>query len=164
MFDTLDKHISNIAESMARRVNRRRVITRGIKGGFALVAGLALGQLSNLKEAFAVTCTCNWAGGSGNANCPNVGGCPAQGCPSGCSICTTSSGCGTICNYASGFWVSCTGLGSCGKGYRLCRDCNCNGCNYICTCLSATICNFCCSKKELEESLRQFGLVASLVH
>ncbi|SRR5229473_3638815 len=107
MLEKLDEHISELSESIARTMNRRQLLTRTVKGVFATAAGLTLAQFTNLKSAFAITCTCMWAGGSGNANCPHTSGCPGginPPCPSGCVTCTTSSGCGTICNYPGGSW------------------------------------------------------------
>ncbi len=162
MSDAIDKYLSETTESIARQMNRRRVLSRGIKGGFALVAGITLGQFSNLKSAFAAPyCSCDWA--YGHVNCSGSGGyCSGTSCPSGCSVCTTSSGCGTICNYPGGRWVSCTGFGTCGRGYKLCTDCNCNACRYVCTCLSSIVCLNCCTKTELQESLQ--SLAASPAH
>jgi hypothetical protein len=142
MLDTIDNIIGQLAESSARLLDRRQLLSRTAKGIVATIAGIALGQIIGVGEALAA-CTCNWAGGGSNANCPHwsypcpIGG---AGCPSGCSVCTTSSGCGTICNYSNGQWLSCNGLGSCGTGFRMCTDCACPNCSYICTCLSNCIC------------------------
>ncbi len=159
MLEKLDEHISELSESIARTMNRRQLLTRTVKGVFATAAGLTLAQFTNLKSAFAITCTCMWAGGSGNANCPHTSGCPGginPPCPSGCVTCTTSSGCGTICNYPGGSWVSCSGFGPCGMGYK-CHS----SCSYpnVCTCLSPIICYNCCTRKAVEEEMRRIGAV-----
>jgi hypothetical protein len=162
MLEEMDKYISSLSESVARSMDRRQILKKGIKGVFAATAGMALGQFANIKNAFAVTCTCNWAGGSGNANCPKSSGCPlgsSAGCPTGYSVCTSSSGCGTICNWPGGRWVSCTGLGTHGHGYKLCTDCNNSGCADVCTCLSGIICYNCSTQKEVEEEMRRLGVV-----
>jgi hypothetical protein len=92
MLQELDNHISILSESVARGLSRRRFFSWVAKGVVAISAGLALGTLADLKNAFAScdsvgNCTCHWAGGSGNANCPRVGGCPTGAggvyCPSG---------------------------------------------------------------------------------
>lgn len=146
MLDEFDKKISVLSESIARGLNRRQLLSRAAKGMAATAAGLALSQLTNLKSAFAVTCTCSWYGGSGNANCPQAGGCPGGHCPSSCSTCASPT-CG--CPWQYGEWVSCSGLGRCGTGFEVCTDCHCNGCNYLCTCLSQCICcSPCCQTPQ----------------
>jgi len=165
MFEKLDEHISELSELIARTVNRRQLLARTVKGVFATAAGLTLAQFTNLKSAFAITCTCMWAGGSGNANCPHTSGCPGginPPCPSGCVTCTTSSGCGSVCNYPGGSWVSCSGFGPCGMGYKVCTDCKCHSsCSYpnVCTCLSPIICYNCCTRKAVEDEMRRIGAV-----
>ncbi len=57
----LDRRISILAESAARRLTRRRAIAAGIKTGVAAIAGIAIGQGLGLRDAEAI-CTCNWAG------------------------------------------------------------------------------------------------------
>lgn len=162
MLEDLDKNISLLTESVARSLGRRRLLVNTAKGLFATAASLTLGQLTNLKDAFAVTCTCNWACNSDgkNTNCAKQGGCPRTGCPSNCSICTTSSGCGTVCNYSGGYWVSCSGLCTCGGGYRLCTDCKCHNscsCPNVCTCLSQIFCCNCCKKSDVEAEMRRIA-------
>lgn len=168
MLEKLDNQISIFAETVARNLSRRCFLSSAVKAAVAATAALTLGIFSEVKSAFAIDwttcksgCPCNWAGGSGNANCPNVGGCPSTGCPSGCSVCTTSSGCGSICDYSDGAWCSCNGLGTCGNGYKLCLDCKCNGCSYICTCRSTCICCNCCTHKDVEDEMRRLAGVAA---
>lgn len=142
MFDNqnFDSRVNLLAESVARKLNRRKLFANGTKGLFATIAGVALGQVVNIQQVFADTCTCNWAYGH------QCSGCPLDAaCPSGYSVCTTSSGCGSVCNYSNGQWISCSNQGQCGVGFRVCTDCRTNGCGYICTCLSGCICcNPCC--------------------
>jgi hypothetical protein len=162
MFEKFDRQISYLTESIARGISRRQVLTRTVKGVIATAAGTALGIFVNMKEAFAVTCTCDWYGGSGNAGCPNHPSCPGNGgCPSGCSPCTSYNGqltCnnGTYaCGYSNGTWVSCTGLGYCGNGSRICTDCKCPDCSYVCTCLSACFCCNCCTPQDVEKEMQR---------
>ncbi len=148
MFDDqkFDSRIGIFAESIARKLNRRKLVANGVKGLFGTVAGVALGQLVNIQQAFASGCdTCNWAYGHHCSGCPGY-----AGCPSGYAVCTSSSGCGTICNYPNGQWTVCTIPCSCSTGFRVCTDCRTNGCGYICTCLSGRICcsQPCCSTPE----------------
>lgn len=168
MLEKLDNQINIFAEAVARNLSRRCFLSSAVKATVAATAALTLGIFSEVKSAFAIDwstcnpqCNCNWAGGSGNANCPQRGGCPNTGCPSGCSVCTSSSGCGTICNYSDGAWCACNGLGRCGNGYKLCLDCKCNGCSYICTCRSGIICGNCCTHKDVEEEMRRLATVAA---
>ncbi len=165
MLEDFDNNLSILTESMARALNRRKFFTGAIKGVIATVAGVAGGTLVNVREAFAITCTCSWA--NNHVNCSEHGGCTNNGwdCPSGCSLCTTSSGCGTICKYQNGLWTSCTGLGPCGTGFRICTDCNCNGCSYICTCLSScACCSPCChSPTDVAAEMRRLRGQRSVV-
>jgi hypothetical protein len=140
----VDKRLSVLAESTARRLTRRRALTAGVKGGFAAVIGVALGQGLGLHSAEAWgTCTCNWAKGIRCSGCPY-----GAGCPSGWTVCKLGDppvdyrnyGCNGWCNYEYGQWTPCGGLGT-GYGYRVCTDCKTSSCA-VCTCLSQCInCN-----------------------
>ena len=155
-----DKNVSVIAESTARKVSRRKALSTTVKGMFAAVSALAVGQFMGRGDAeAAVNCGCGWIGGSINANCPGAnkspqGGCPAYGCPVGCVTCTTVDGCGG-CVYGSGYWVACSNLGTCGLGYKVCRDCKCGAtCGvYNCTCLSDVYCKRCCKQSDVEAEM-----------
>ncbi len=156
MLDELDEHLSMLSESFARRLNRRKAFTNTAKGLFATAAGITLAQLTNITKAFAVSCTCT-------GNLCTCGGTAGNQCPSGCTTCTKSSGC-SYCPHSSGSWVSCTGLGNCGAGYKVCIDCKCGSgsCSQstFCTCLSSCICCSCCNKQDVEAEMRR--LAASL--
>ena len=168
MLEGIDKHISVLTESLARALSRRKVIEAGVKGVFATIAAGALGQLVDIKQAFAgCTCECDDCWTQGNP-CNDFGhNCPtgAQGgCPSGCSICTSSDYCGGFCGYPSGYWVSCSGLCACHGGYRLCTDCKCPNCSVTCTCLSGIFCCNCCTRQDVEAEMRRVAaLYASYV-
>lgn len=149
----LDRRISLLTESTARRIGRRKVISKGLKASFGMAAGLAAGLGMTVKNAEAA-CTCDWAAGRQLSGCPTQGG-----CPSGWSRCLLGDppadyrnyGCCGWCNYAyPGSWVTCSGLGPYGNGYRVCTDCklSCTGTypNWSCTvgtCLSGCICCYC---------------------
>lgn len=149
--EDIDRHVNLLAESIARGINRRRLFKVGAKGVFATVAGLTLGQLADVKKAFAATCTCddNWTKG---ISCNNLGyTCPANGanCPSGCSLCANGD-CSNNCPWQYGQWTSCSGLGSCGTGFQVCTDCKCPDCNHWCTCLSSCVCCTPCCRTPQE--------------
>jgi hypothetical protein len=150
MLEELDEHLSMLSESLARRLNRRKALVNTAKGLFATVTGITLGQLTNITNAFAVTCDCHWAQGHQCA----CGGTGSQ-CPSNCTTCTNSNWCNGVCNYPNGHWVSCSGLGTCGNGYKICIDCQCPNCSYLCTCLSTCICCNCCNPKDVEAEMRR---------
>jgi hypothetical protein len=143
MLEEFDQQVSILSESFARKFNRRKVIGSTVKGVVATVAAATVGQLANLGQAFAASCTCDegWTLGK---TCGYYGfPCPKNGCPSQCTVCTRPS-CHGWCNWNSGNWVSCSGLGPSGKGYKLCWDCwkcgNVGGnCQPKCSCLSACI-------------------------
>ncbi len=154
--DDLDKHISIVTESVARALSRRTVLARATKGLVATIAGVTLGELMNVREAFAVSCNCHPANGTYCSNCPN-----GVGCPSGCSACTGTDYCGGWCTWDHGWWLSCSGLGSCGNGYRICTDCKCPNCGSnntsVCTCLSAIICQNCCTREQVAAEARRLA-------
>ncbi len=168
MFDDLDRQTSLGSEAFARAISRRGFVQKGVKGAFATIAGLSIGSLINVKSAFAVTCTCHWACGR---QCSSIGtGTYSQYCPSGCSTCVPSSGCynctvggANLCPYSDGSWTSCTGLGTCQAGYRICRDCTCGSCNNACTVLSSVICGNCCSPQQVEAEMRRLRAEAELM-
>jgi hypothetical protein len=169
MFENFDEQVSTFTEGVARSLSRRRVLVTSAKVAAVTVAGATLGIFVNIKDAFASTCTCHWYGGSGNANCPSHPGCNGINgvCPSGCSICVCAvwqnnncvqEGCvipGYGCNYPNGSWVSCTGQGTCGNGQRVCVDCKCPNCSYVCTCLSSCVCCNCCTPQQVEDEMRR---------
>lgn len=162
MLEDVDQTVFTMSESVARTFGRRKFIIKTIKGVFATAAGLSLGQFIDIKDALAITCTCTWLGGASNANCPSKGGCNNGLCPSGCSNCVTSDHCFKNgidqCPYGTATWVSCSGLGTCGNGYRICRDCKCNTCSgYTCTCLSACNCCSCCRPEDVEAEMRRMA-------
>lgn len=148
MLEEFDRQVSIWSESFARKFNRRKMVGGAVKGVVATVAAATVGQLANFGEAFAATCTCDDGWTTGHP-CGYYGfPCPhntslVDGCPSSCSVCVHPN-CGGWCTYTSGHWVSCSGLGSSGKGYKLCWDCYKCGrvggvCQPKCSCLSGCI-------------------------
>ena len=148
-----DKLVSNVSESIARGMQRRKFLSRSIKGVFATVAALSLGNLAGIKNAFALTCTCDWAF---EGQCTGTGG-SQQNCPSGCTTCTKTDSCSNWCNWTNGFWVSCSGFGPCKAGFEICRDCKCPNCSYVCTVLSGILCYGCCTAKQVEDEMRRLA-------
>jgi hypothetical protein len=134
----VDQRLNILAESVARRLTRRRILATAVKGAFAAVAGVAAGVGLTAMDVEAA-CTCEWAQGrncnSSTSTCPYNGGCKP-----GYSICTSADWCSGWCPYTYGSWTSCSGLGG-GLGYKICTDCKSNtrGCGFLCTCLSGCI-------------------------
>ena len=160
MFEEFDKQISIFSESVARQLSRRRMLTNSVKGVVVTVAGATLSTFINFKDAFAAGCPCHWYGGVSNANCPRKGGCPPTGCPSHCSPCTSRDVCNNrvnYCHYPGGSWTSCSGLGSHHHGYKICLDCKCPNCRYVCTCLSRCICCDCRTPHDVENEMRRLA-------
>jgi hypothetical protein len=156
MLKDIDESVSQLLESLARFNERRRFVKNTVKGVFAILTGLSVAQFTGLKEAFAASCTCSWL--FGQVNCPGTSGCPPiGGCPSAYSVCTSSNDPNHLCPYYSGSWISCSGLGTCGQGFRICTDCFhlslCGG-DY-CTCQSGILCGYCCSKQAVEEEMHR---------
>ena len=160
MLEDLDKGVSIVSESIARVLSRRKLVRNSVKGLFATVAAATLGQFIGLSEADASChCTCDDCWTTGHS-CNFYGHpCPPHYCPSGCTTCTSLNWCGGWCNYRSGKWVSCYGLGVCGKGYRICRDCKCPTCRVKCTCRSAIVCYYCCTSADVKTEM---GRIAAL--
>jgi hypothetical protein len=133
----------SLAERVARRMSRRDALRRVVIGGTTGLAALAVGT----SPAQAQTCTCGPTRRC--AKCPDVG------CPSGYHLCkgSFSSDCfnaqGYRCEWPSGNWIACMGLGK-GLGYKVCYDCiGASGCEGWCTCLTKCICCNCSSPADI---------------
>lgn len=148
MFDDFDQNTSVLSESTARQLSRRAFLIQAVKGLVAAVAGLTLGQFT--VGAAEAACTC------GGQSCASIGkSCPSSGCPSNCTVCKNTTGC-SKCTYPTGYWVSCTGQGACGNGYRLCYDCKCGTCDSgVCYCLTTCFCCNCCSPADVEAEMQR---------
>lgn len=153
MLEELDKRISTFTESVTRRISRRKALANTTKGLFATIAGIAFGELSNIKNAFASSCNCTG----------HICACGGNGltCPSNCTTCTSSDWCNGYCDHPNGYWVSCSGLGRCGNGYYVCIDCKCPGCNNTCTCLAGCFCCNCCNHADVEAEMRRVAALLS---
>jgi hypothetical protein len=151
----LDERVLAASASMARVLHRRTMLVRILQGSAATVAALTVGTFTGVKDSFAaVSCShCGRWFGHGCSGCsPECSGCPANGCPSGRSVCKRGQ-CGP-CEYSDGEWVACTGGGRCGGAFRLCWDCKNRACN-VCTCLSVWLCTGCCSEADVRETMAQ---------
>jgi hypothetical protein len=140
----VDARIGAIAERVVRRISRRDALRGVVVGGTAGLAALALGE----RPALAQGCDCGPT--------RRCSGCPGVGCPPGYRLCKGSfnSNCfnyqGYRCEWPSGTWIACMGLGKGGLGYRICYDCiNHTGCEYWCTCLSECVCCHCATAGDV---------------
>ena len=143
-----DDRVGELAERIARTVNRRDVLRRVIVGATGLAA-LAAGA----RPAEASACICGPT--------RRCSGCPDVGCPPKHHLCKGSftGNCfnvqGYRCEWPSGSWIACTNLGR-GLGYRVCYDCiGASGCKHWCTCLSACICCHCAGAADVRAERRR---------
>jgi len=154
---SFDRLVGNATEGLARRLSRRQVMFRGMKGVAGATAAIAVGSLAGAKNAFAVTCTCGYACGQACSGCPSNGGCPTS-----YAICTSPCAYGN-CPWSTGEWVSCTGCGQGSGSYRVCTDCRLIGhsckCPEVCTCLSGCLCLGCGSPSEMQADMAARGIV-----
>lgn len=150
-----DSKVSSVAEGMLRRISRRDALRTGVLGSAGALAALAVGA----KPAFAYTCDCG-----PTYRCSHYGhSCPANGCPSGYSLCSNGS-CynqqNYRCEWSSGYWTTCNGI--CGQyGYKICYDCvGPGGCYDWCTCLSTD--EFCCQCHTPEDVYAEMARIKAL--
>jgi len=148
--DQADRIISLWGEALARRINRREMMFKAVRGVGAAAAAASVGSLASIKDVFA-SCDCGYLG-----FCSSYGAtCPTRGCPSSCTACTSANGCG--CPHSSGYWViaGCS-CGVCGNGWYECWDCKCPSCSQLCTCKSTCVCSGCCSPGDVA---REFSVL-----
>lgn len=153
----VDEKLSVLSEGLARKVSRRRFLARGVTGVGATIAATTLMEFEGMPAARASTCGCSpprgvFCGGCQNAN--------SVTCPAGCSVCTRGQCSG--CIYTSGYWVGCSGQGTCGNGYNVCYDCKCGSCSGTCGCGSNCRCCGCCSPAELWKEQARYEELALL--
>jgi hypothetical protein len=148
-----DRRIGQWLEDASRRLGRRKVLTNGLKGVAAAVAAVTVGTWPGRAVAHPGHPYCHYPG---HGHCSNLGkSCPLNGgCPSGCYVCTTSSGCGG-CIYSSGYWATSSHCGICGEGFKLCYDCRCTGCSRTCGCASKCLCSGCCRREDVEREMER---------
>lgn len=153
MLEDFDRRISLTSEAIARKLSRRRVLVNSVKGLVAVVAGVTMAHLVNLKQAFADSCCdgirCDQYFGK---PCPVGTGTP--GCPTGCSLCTCG---GTACPYSNGYWMC--PCGTYGNGHYFCSDCKCPDCDHVgCVCQSdICICAGCQTPQDVEDEMRRLS-------
>lgn len=145
-----DTKMSHVTEDVARRISRREVVLKGVKGAAATVAALSVGGMGAARGAFAATsCGCSYPG-CGHCSCRGYS-CPSSGCPSACQICTSGDCPGTSCIYSGGSWIdSNCPCGVCGFGYFRCYDCRCTACSRLCGCRSTCLCSGCCAQEQVK--------------
>jgi hypothetical protein len=154
----MDVGVANVSERFMRKVSRRAALRTGVLSGVTTIAALAAGE--GVAKACKTESGCNCGP---TYRCDHWGwGCPQNGCPSGMSICKNGSSyscsCdnggynvqGYCCEYACGYWITCTGQGK-GYGFQICYDCKGHGCEYWCTCLSVCQCCQCTNAREFRK-------------
>jgi hypothetical protein len=158
--EKVDIGVASVAERVVRKMTRREVVLRGVVGAGATLAALTVG----VRPSKAVTCVCG-----PTYNCSHWGwSCRSAGCPSGMFACQniSSNSCSCInggkntqgycCLYPSGNWIACSGIccgnGGC-NGYRICYDCQGNGCDKWCTCLSDVQCCECATPQDVHNEM-----------
>jgi hypothetical protein len=158
--DQADATVSDLTEGLARRLSRRQVV-------FKVVRGAALGFAAASTAGFAGVRTALAAAAASGCNFPGCGSCsclgktcPSNGCPSGCYTCTPTSGGCANCGWSDANWVCCTGCAGGTCGYRLCWDCRCTSCSRTCGCRSTCRCTGCCSLQDIEAALAREGELA----
>ena len=154
LFRGTDTKMSHLTEDVARRLSRRQVVLRGVKGLAASLAAVSAGGAFAVRDAFGRTTACGCVyPGCGRCSCRGLT-CPSTGCPSGCYICTSGDCPNTACIYSGGSWVdSNCSCGRCGYGYYRCYDCRCTSCSRLCGCRSICLCSGCCAQDEIQEQM-----------
>ncbi len=149
-------------EGLARLVDRRTLLKRAFRLGFAGALGAALGSI-DLARTYANKQNCKACDyppfGPGGVSCNSLGySCPTWGgCPSGCKVCLYPGGsCPEHCGYDDGWWWV-WGCGPNGMGAVKCYDCQCpsssTGCNGLCGCRSACFCCQCTTPQQLAQEI-----------
>lgn len=156
--DEADRRLSELSEDVARKLSRRQVLRKGVKGAVAAVAVLAFGGTAGVRGAVAsslVSCGCSYPG-CGHCSCRGKT-CPSGGgCPSGCYVCKKTTCPNTACIYNTGSWIDADcPCGICGYGYFRCYDCRCTSCSRLCGCRSWCLCSGCCRPEELGHQLER---------
>jgi hypothetical protein len=149
-----DTKTSHLTEDVARRISRRDIVLKGVKGMAASVAALSVGGMAAARGAFALvnSCACSYPG-CGSCSCLGYT-CPSTGCPSACRICTSVDCPGTQCIYSGGSWIvqNCV-CGHGGYGYYRCYDCRCTSCSRLCGCRSMCFCAGCRSAADVRAQI-----------
>ena len=141
---------------VARALSRRRFLDRSLRGITAGAVGLmTTGTLfQGAARAGGDECPCSSPRGVACENCPP--GRKRKKCPTGYARCRSVDGIPTCpgCVYEQAWWVSCTGQGEGGLGYRICIDCYIEGdCESTCGCRSAIICGHCTTPADVKAEM-----------
>ncbi len=163
-FGRADRSVGEWLERAARRMGRRKFLVNGMKAAAVTVAGVTVGAWPKQALAHPEHTYCHYPRG---VYCTQIAGaCPSGGgCPSGCYVCTTASGC-SGCIYSSGYWATRSGsCGSQGYGYYLCYDCRCTSCSRTCGCRSSCRCGGCLTaadvKADMDRAMAEHAAAAS---
>ena len=139
---SFDARVSQITERAARRMSRRNILRTVFVSGAASIAAISVSE----TPALASDCYCGPT--------PRCRGCRPTECPHGYIVCKGSprGDCfnkeGYRCEWPSGLWIACSGLGH-GYGYKICKDCIFrHRCKDWCTCLTECLC---CDRKTAAE-------------
>lgn len=144
-------------EEFARSTNRRHFLTRTMRAGFAVLASVTFGSIATAQRVYAdSSCSCTLPAQTVCSGCLTGS---FGGCPTNCSECSSTDGCGSPCAHLTGHWSSC-GCGTCGAGCRECWDCECPDCGHLCGCVSACNCCSCCSPADMAAELRRLAAEA----
>jgi hypothetical protein len=151
--DQADRRMSHLTEDLARKLSRRQILKKSVKGIVASVAGLTFGSTVGADPAHARACGCSYPG-CGHCNCRGKS-CPRNGgCPSGCVVCTKADCPSSACIYSGGSWIDADcSCGTCGFGYFRCYDCRCTSCSKLCGCRTTCLCSGCCRAAELRAQM-----------
>lgn len=151
----IDESVRVRSEWLARKIPRRSILGKATTATFGLIAAVAAGSL-RILPADALSCSCGFPHSTLCGGCPDL--LEQSGCPSGCSFCTTSDGCGGLCPWAGGWWTTDSCCGTCNGGFYQCSDCICptgGGCGAACGCKSGCLCHGCCSPSAVADEIRR---------
>jgi len=154
---SFDARVSQMTERASRRMSRRNILRTVFVSGAASIAAISIGE----TPARASDC----AGNCGPT--PRCRNCRPTECPHGYILCkgSPSSDCfnkeGYRCEWPSGMWIACTGLGH-GYGYKICKDCILpHRCPDWCTCLTECLCCNCKTAADFKEEQRRQMLASA---
>ena len=144
---SFDARVSQMTERATRKMSRRNILRTVFVSGAAGMAAISIGETPALASDCAGNC----------GPTPRCGNCRHTECPYGYILCkgSPSSDCfnkeGYRCEWPSGMWIACTGLGH-GYGYKICKDCiSRHRCRDWCTCLTECLCCHCKTAADFKE-------------
>lgn len=154
---SFDTRVSQLTERAVRRMSRRKALRTVFVGGAAGIAAISVGE----TPAFADECSHNCG------PTPRCSRCRPAECPHGYILCKGSptGDCfnkeGYRCEWPSGMWIACTGLGH-GYGYKICKDCIFrHRCHDWCTCLTECLCCDCKTAADFKHEQYRLELLVT---